>query len=363
MTAWVDEPDLAAPTAQSLNRALREAVGKTKDIEPFVVFSGLDVADYSWDDPAALVWPAVVKDAATAGVLRALVERVRDAVPAARAPLDAVLAVRRTDVVWYRCEQPARARLLGPGARLSLIDRLDLGRKAENVLGPMGMLVLSITGKPGRGKSHSRHLIRHLAEASRPPWQMVVIDVEEHWPEVEGRKADARQVVGLLSSRLGLSPAYPEVDTDTEAKRTARELVSAFCGRYKTSLPPARRLLIVDGLDRSSVADDVGVAVAHLASAIESGELPDTRLVVTGYQGAFPPRVVDGLEEDEAGAISEGHLVLFFNEIADHVGAPLDQATVDRLIGETLEGASLDELRLLGRRAALVAHRHFGNRP
>ena len=362
MTAWVDEPDLASETAQSLVEALRLAVGKTKDIEPFVMLSQLEVSDYSWDDPAALVWPAVVKDAAAAGVLRKLVEGVHKSVPAARDRLEAVLAVRRTDLGWYRCEPPSRARLLGPGARLSLLDRLELGRKAENVLGPMGMLVLSITGKPGRGKSHSRHLIRHLAEASRPPWEMVVVDVEEHWPEVEGRKADAREFIGLLSSRLGLSRAYPEVDTDTEAKRTARELVSAFCGRFKTSLPAARRLLIVDGLDRSSVADDVGVAVAHLASAIESGELPTTRLVVTGYQGAFPPRVVDGLEQDEAGSVSESHLVLFFNEIADHVGVPIDTATVNRLIGETLAEAPLDDLRLLGRQASLVAHRHFGGR-
>ncbi len=360
MALWVDDPDLRSDLARQLHVSLATGLATPMEIEPVVVAIGLRVADHPFGagGTAAMIWSSVLQDVAQRRLMRALVEHVRDRVPMISADMATVLAAPRSGGLnqWYRCDPPERARLLGPGDKRALLDRIELGSALVQVTDDAP--VVSIDGDPGQGKSHSRHLLRHVLEAAQPPWQLVVIDIAELWPAEECTTFSARDFIGELSAKLGLPRTYDEVVEHTEAKRIARELVTTFSGRYKSLV--GRRVLFVDGLDRSNVGDDVGVAVAHLAREIETGELGDLRLVITGYRGGFAPVVAEVLVEDRTEPISTTHLALFFEEIGRHIGRPASTKEIDQLVAKTLDRAKLSDLLTLGREASAVAHEHFG---
>lgn len=363
MTAWVDDPDLSSPVASRLITALANAVSEADDIRPITDGIGIHAADLPWAK-ARDTWREVVKEATRLRQMRALVEHMRDTFSMIEADMTAILAVSRAgDVgVWYQCSDPKRARLLGSDARKAMLDRYDLSDDLEELTSTAGRPILLINGEPGRGKTHSRYLLRHMLDNTADDWEWVVLDIAELWPAEDYRSVDAREFIGELSAKLGLSRAYDDVPSHTEAKRIARELVTSLVGRF-TQLPSANRMLFIDGLDRSNIGSDVAVALAHLARNIETGELERLRLVLTGHRGEFSPAVVDLLIENRIEQVGPTYVDQFFKDIGDHVGRPCTFDQTRELSARAFAKAGVDDLAVLGREVSKIAHDHFSSAP
>ena len=322
MTAWVDDPDLSMSITSDLINALADAVYEPDQIKPIVLVIGLHAADMPWRI-ARETWLEVVREAAQHGKMRALVEHMRDHFAMLEERMTRVLSTSRAGGVglWYQCANPKQARLLGSHSQKAMIDRYELSDDLDELMSPAGRPILLISGDPGSGKTHSRYLLRHIMDNTRQDWEWAVLDIAEMWPVEDYRSVNAREFIGELSAKLGLSRQYDDVTCHTEAKRIARELVTSMVGRFR-QLPPAHRMIFIDGLDRSNMASDVAVAIAHIARNIETGELARLRMVLTGYRGEFSPAVVDVLNENRIAQVGVTYVEQFFKEIGDHVGKP-----------------------------------------
>jgi hypothetical protein len=361
MHYWVDDraPDWSDAIALELVAVVKQAMPKTSQIEQLVErIPPLQVSDYP-TSTAKEMWPPVLKDAAAVGKLRRLIGEVKAHDPGVTDRLDAVLAAPAAGgPSWYSCQNPWQARLVGPRNRKAVIDRVGLGPALMEVVDEGGLPVLSIIGDRGRGKSHSLYLLRHILAGAQPTWEPFVVDVADQWarePEV-----DAVMFLRVLSQRLGFTLDLSSVDLNTEWNRIARESVNLFVGQFRTSLPDRRRLLFLDGLDRSNVATSVHAAVSHLAREVQSEQLKQTRLIVTGHSGEFATEVQEVLAEDRAEPLTETHVRGFFEEVATHVGRDLKEVPITKLVVDTLAAAPLSDHRAIGLAASNLAHSQFG---
>ena len=363
MRYWVDDrtPDWSDAIAQELVAAVKQAMPKTSQIEQLVErIPPLALSDYPTTTGREM-WPPVLKDAATVGKLRRLIGEVKEHDPGVADRLDAVLtapAAARPGASWYSCENRWQARLVGPRNRKAIIDRIGLGPALMEVVEEGGLPVLSIIGERGRGKSHSLYLLRHILAGANPTWEPFVVDVADQW----GREPDVDAVMFLtvLSQRLGFLLDLGAVDLNTEWSRIARESVNLFVGQFRAALPDRRRLLFFDGLDRANVATSVHAAVSHLAREVQSEQLRQTRLIVTGHSGEFATEVQEVLAEDRAEPLTETHLRSFFEDVATHVGLKPEEVPIPALVSDALTRAPLNDHRAIGLAASNLAHEKFG---
>lgn len=357
MARWIDHPDWGDGTARLLHESLARAYWQLADMQEVWQAVGMDPAAVSWSGTARSLWPALTRDAAGAGRLRELIGLVRQRRAAVAADLDRVLAAEVTGLEWYTSGDRYTSRLVGPGSRRAVLDRARLRSNLRSLAG--GYPVLSIQGGSGSGKTHSRHLIQHVAADPAVDCELRILEIGEEWPD--DAEVDAVAFTGRLARRLGM-PAEFSVDTYTEPMRTARELTSEFVGRFG-ALPARRRWLFIDGLDRGQVTAPVHAVVRNLAKEVEAGQLGQTQLIVTGQPEDFTGAVLDVLLEERIEAVTAAHLNLFFAEVAADVGEPLTADERARMVSDVLAVAQLTDLRGVGLAASRVAHEKFGRRP
>ncbi|MFY1623566.1 effector-associated domain EAD1-containing protein [Micromonospora sp. WMMD735] len=355
MVLWIHQPDWSdTNTTTILHDALTKAFWDLRELQEIWQTIGLSPGEIEWSGPAVIVWRTLTREAAQKHKLEELVRLVRSRKPAVAVDLDVVLAARLSNSAWYRCADRYQARLVGPGSRRPLVDRSQLSAALRSV-DKEKYPVLSISGDPGSGKSHSRYLIQHVAGSIDVDATLILVDIADEWQE--GNDIDAVDFVARLARRLGM-PADFHPDLYTECHRTAKELSSDFVGRFRT-LPQIYRWIFIDGLDRPNVTTAVHGFVRNLAKEVDNNQLGQTRLIVTGHPGDFPPTVQDVLQIEQIEPIDTSHIAGFFYDIAQHIGADLDDAALDRLVKDVLAEASLVDLRSLGRRASQIAHHHF----
>lgn len=352
MTRWIDAPDWHDATADLLHETLREAYYRMNDLIELYSSVGLRPNDFAWEGTARVLWPSITRDCAGAGKLEDLIVLVRDARPATGPALTKVLAAQVSGGNWYRSAERHLSHLLGPGCGRAMLDRLDLRTHLRD-LADGGFPVLSITGDPGSGKSYSRHLIQHIASDPLLNCDFRIIDVADEFYD----RVDSLGFMTALANRLGMTGDFA-VDPHVEESRKVRELVDIFVGRY-AQLPSRLRWIFIDGLDRPTVQSGVRIAVARLAKEVESGQLPATRLIVTGHPGDFAPAVMEVLRHEQLGDVTPAHVHGFFKGVARHVGKEISEQHLSLLVHQVLEEAELADLSLLGRTACKAAHAHF----
>ncbi|HEU5469084.1 MAG TPA: hypothetical protein VFV67_00410 [Actinophytocola sp.] len=352
MVRWIRSPDWRDAIADLLHRTLRDMAWQNEMIVEIWHAIGMSPAEVVWSQSAATLWPTLTRDAFDAGRLEDLVRAVRARVPAAASALDRVLTAPAASAPWYTPLERHMSMLVGPGCRRALIDRAGLRRAVLRML-QEDYPILAITGGPGSGKSYSRHLIQHIVTNPTLTCDFVAIDIENDWYD-DVRAAD---LVRALASRLGLASIDFSAD-HVEQSRAVRELVHQLVGRFRT-LPARLRWIFIDGLDRPWVRPCVHIAVAQLAKEVESGQLRDTRLVVTGHPGDFCPEVLDVLLVEQLTGLTEHHLREFFHEIADAVGHSLTPEELTGMVNDVLGETDLSDLRALGSAASRAAHARF----
>ncbi|MGW4393827.1 hypothetical protein ACWEHA_00950 [Amycolatopsis nivea] len=353
MTRWIDAPKWHDATAHLLHKTLGDAYYRVDDLIEIYTTVGLPLQEIHWDQKAGALWPVITRDCSDAGKLGELIELVKSRKPAAAQPLDTVLAARVSGANWYSSTDRHLSHLLGPGCARALLDRRDL-RDHLRALAEHAYPVLSITGKPGSGKSYSRHLVSHIADDPALACDFLIIDLEDEFYD----RVDPVGFMTILATRLGLAANF-EADPHVEESRQARELVDVFVGRY-SQLPRRLRWIFVDGLDRPTVQPAVRTAVAQLAKEVEAGQLPKTRLIVTGHPGDFSPAVLEVLRHEELAEVTWAHILGFFKGIAEHIGRELPKQHLTDLVDQVVAEADLTDLRQLGLAASRAAHAHFG---
>jgi hypothetical protein len=357
MSLWIESPDLSDETGRRLHNLLADGIPDMDDLRQLWVTVGFKAADMAWQGKTRNVWLAILLDAGERGKLRELIVAAGKLRPALASDLGEIVAAPAATSAWYTTPNPFVARLLGPGNRRSLIDRSTLSLQLRQVE-ESEYLVFNIRGEPGSGKSHSRHLVQHVV-AKKAGRKLIQLDVAEEWPDrmISGQ-IDAREFTRVLAQKVRINSTF-DVDERTDATRISRDLANMFVARFG-ELPREPRWIFIDGLDRPAVLVDVHVFVAHIALAVERGELgPQTRLIVTGHPGDFAASVQDVLVEEDIEKIDRSHVEQFFGEVSAHVGAPLDGAEIAELTDRVLERAALDDLRRLGRAACEVARERF----
>ena len=353
MTRWVDHPDWGDAIASALVLALANVISHEAESRQVWILAGLEPADFPNSPTARIGWNAMLRDAEAAGKLEKLLQTAVTLRSALAADVAPALA-QRAGVHWYRWanQYKYRPRLLGPGATQAMINRGKLSENLEQIV-DYNFPVCTIRGKSGAGKSYSRHLIQQLAAQPGIQSQPIRVDIATSFKD----GVNARRFASWLADRLGMNSTF-NVDENTHETSIADALATTFLARFP-DLPARNRWIFIDGLDRPGVTDDVHVFVGHLALAATSGELPGTRLFITGHRGDFHADVMDVLCDEEIDPIDRSQLVRFFTDIATHIGKPLSAVEAEQLADKVLARAPLTDLRRLGRAAGEVAHEHF----
>lgn len=355
---WITNPDWSDPAARRLHEVLGQALWKVEDLQSVWVEIAMDPATIDWGGSAQVLWPTLTREAAAAKRLRRLVEAVRDRRPALAGEFNEVLTAELPEGSWYACHDPFRSHLVGPGHKLAVLDRHLLRQGIVN-MAKHDYPVLSISGDIGSGRSYSRRVLQHAAHHAGVAVELIVVDAEQDLPHPAGAVELLRELIMKLGLRLDAVPVSEQADSLTENNRIARELVTVFVGLFRR-LPPARRWIFLDSLDRTYVEPDLHAAVGHLAGQIEAGQLGATCLVVTGHPGDFPPGVLDVLQEETISEIAEPEVRAFFRDVADDIGRPLSDQQLEKLVSRVRHTAAAGGLPAIGRSAGKVAHEFFG---
>jgi hypothetical protein len=322
--------ELDDPRTREVVRLLTERVYGQQKVAATLEAAGLVPGKYTLD-PAELAWLAAVPDAARQRRLGLLLQRVADAEPAflpelhrRMAPL---VATPFAAGAWYHYADPLRCRFVGPGARRAVVDRNGL-RQALQALASDDFRVLLVTGEPRSGKSHTWVLVDHLRSAGSLLGSHRFARVTtHHWSgDVHGQDL-ARSLIAKLALDVVVQPA-------NEADETmVRKLLDGMVGLYPAD--GVTRWIVLDGLDRANVQGAAHDFARTLVDLVNAGELPDTRLIVTGLD----PLGLDagyGLQYERIPAIDEALVRSFVLDVAAHLARDVDAAEVDALVAEVL---------------------------
>ena len=244
-------------------------------IERALERAGLNPLDYQLDYPPRLLWREIIGHAAGRGRLEAVITSVSTADPALGGALD-----RRLDsAVWYQCEDPYYCCLFGPGQKTAMIDRAGLRDGLAN-LAKDEYRVLVVCGPRESGKTHSWRLIEHLSRPGGPLAGHKRIRVSTHaWGA--GTRVTSEMVAQEVADLLDVT-VEAFLGSELPQART-RKVLTRLTARYPAD--GVLRWIVLDGLDREEAidADDAKDVALPLIRKVADGELPDTRLVITGF--------------------------------------------------------------------------------
>jgi hypothetical protein len=135
-----------------------------------------------------------------------------------------------------------------------------------------------------------------------------------------------------LATKLGLEgrvlPSFEPEET------RVRKLVDVLVGHYPQG-DNVTRWIFLDGLDRPGVNDSARDFARRLISLVDEGELPNTRLVVTGLD-ILGLDLSHGIQHEEIPSIDRAQVKAFLTDVAAHLQREADEATIDALVAEVL---------------------------
>lgn len=329
-----DDPSLADPSDPRLNLItgmLTKSVYREAEISTILENAGLSPGDYSLGR-ASITWAEAVRDAAREGTLGRLLACVTETDKAFLPGLERQIRQRQMlpggRRVWYRCDDPFACGFVGAGAGRAVIDRQELRRGLQDLAAEESR-VLIVTGEPGAGKSHSWRLIAHLQQAVAMVASHRFVRVTTHdWAgEVSGENL-ALKLARRLGLEINLAPSS-ELD-DARVRR----ILDMIVGRY-----PRDRLIrwiVIDGLDRPLVQETARDVARQLIVLVSDSELPDTRLIITGFDtlgldgdGSYQMERIPPIDEEMVSA--------FLDTVASHLGRHTSSEELAALAAEVLE--------------------------
>lgn len=293
--------------------------------------AGLNPGDYTLSQ-ARLTWTEVVPDAARLGKLGALVATISASRPAFARELERRMSLLLQPVPadggWYRHDDPYTCSFVGLRGSRAVIDRVGL-RASLRELAEDQYWVLVVHGRPRSGKSHTWLLVDHLRNVGKLVGVNRFTRVTTHrWSgEVTG-EAIAQSLAFKLGLPIDLSPSG-ELD-DARVRKFLDHLVGVYPGGDGIT-----RWIILDGLDRPGVQEGARDLARGLIHLVEDGELPQTRLIVTGLD-PLGLHVGYAVRTEEIPAIDRTLLCAFLTDVATHLGRTTSDEELDEWIGEIL---------------------------
>jgi hypothetical protein len=328
-----DDPafgELTDPRARLLIDLLSSNVFGEAQVEATLGAAGLNPGDYPLST-AKLAWTAAVPDAARLGKLAALVDAVSGSKPAFGRELERRMSqlLRPAGAgSWYGHEDPYACAFVGLRSARAVIDRVRL-RSGLRELAEDQYWVLVVFGQPRSGKSHTWLLVDHLRTAGRLVGVNRFTRVTTHrWSgEVTGEMI-AQSLASKLALSIDLAPSG-ELD-DARVRKFLDHLVGVY-----PSGDGVTRWIILDGLDRPGVQEGARDLARGLIQLVEDGELPQTRLIVTGLE-PLGLHVGYAVRTEEIPAIDRTLLRAFLTDVAAHLGRATNDAELDTWIAEIL---------------------------
>ena len=223
--------------------------------------------------------------------------------------VEAVAVAAGANAEWRAYDDPLDARFVGPGLTYPMFDRSNL-RSNLHLLRDQGYRSLNITGDPQTGKTFSLQLVQLLCEANDTPY--VPVDIED-WGTSDFTDID---LVEDLASQLGITVDVEAVRDVPDPHTRARLLLFAFRDVLGHD-SEQQRWILIDGLDRPNVQPEAKAFVERLLKSIEKdNKPPNTRLVITGFDGLAP----SSCRRDRTGQITASDV----EQLLDIVSAGLE---------------------------------------
>jgi hypothetical protein len=257
--------------------------------------------------------------------------------------LTAVLASRsgnqnRGDLLQaVRESQPARdgdpyEEIVLPSGRLFL-DRKGFRQSLHELASSTGARVLMVVGPQGSGKSHSRLLLTHLAEALGT-LRAVLLDLDPLVTPDPGTAA--HELLFLLNGEPTTLPARETAGSPTR-------WTNSLAARVEVEIQRAGRptWLVFDGLDRPGLAGDLLDLVVHLAlwADSSSGLL---RVVMLGELPVLPPSLEAHTLREVIAPITPADVEACARAVAARHGLEFDPAEIHEAVRRIFDAVPAD---------------------
>ena len=320
------------PRFRILLELLTELIFSKHEMEEVLMGCGILPGNYDLSIPRH-GWHAIILDAIPDGRLQKLITEAIRTRPAIKKELNNRLIASEKEYahqkVWYQNTDPINCKFVGRGATRAIVDREQLRRHLRDLSSGM-YKVLLVEGGPRSGKSHTWRLIEHLMTAG-PPAGLPMFSAVKVSIHSLGTQVNAGEIMGTLADRLGLDLNLAASSEMPDAR--TRKMVDRFIGQ----LPDDGKIrwIVIDGLDRPGVDPDCVDLARRLVSVIEEGELPNTRLVITGLPegDSIGSRFVlyETIKE-----IKEDDIERFIRGVAEDIKKPINSPTVEQIVREIL---------------------------
>ncbi|HKI21084.1 MAG TPA: hypothetical protein VKA15_24545 [Isosphaeraceae bacterium] len=310
---------------------LTDSVYQSDKVRAYLQAAGLKPGLYN-TDIAYIAWATAVPDAARNGRLRNLIDRVVEDDSAFGRELERrlqpLLAPSGGECAWYHHDNPYECDFVGPRASRAVIDRAGL-RRGLRELATDEYWILVVSGKARSGKSHSWVLIDHLRNAGKLTGVHRFVRVTTHtWSgEVTGEDL-TQSLIAKLGLNIGLTPSGELEDA------RIRKLLDMLVGQYPQG-DDVTRWIILDGLDRPGVQNSARDVAKRLITLVDEGELPKTRLIVTGLD-PLGLTVAHTVRFEEIPSINKALLRSFFEDVAAHLGRTVADEELNACVDEVL---------------------------
>jgi hypothetical protein len=220
--------------------------------------------------------------------------------------------------------------------RRPLIDRRELRDTLKEFL-DYNLPVFVVRGESRTGKTYSLQLILHVTAGMR---NVLVVHIDFS-QAATGDSAAA--LMAKLRKRLGL-PQPGDQDGDTTRTRSAVDQVDELVGTYRFN-DQLRRIIVIDGLNRTGLQEDVNQLAAMLIAEVINRQLPRTQIVLTGYAGEADPAYGDLVAKDDVLTITSTHIRSYFEGLV--LGRALVGNELNDLVAEALSGdGDIEDLAL-----------------
>jgi hypothetical protein len=303
---------------------------------------------------ARLAWTEAVPDAARLGRLDALVRGAAVREPALLAELEqrlAELAAPPGAASWYAHADPLGSRFVGPGAKRAVVDRAEL-RAGLRALSTDDYRILLVSGGPRTGKSHTWVLIDHLRNTGRLAGAHRFVRVTTHaW----SGPVTGEDMAGSVAAKLGVDLRLVESREPEETR--VRKILDKLVGSYPQD--DAVRWIVLDGLDRPAVRDSARDFARRMITLVDEGELPRTRLVVTGLD-VLGLDLGFGVCTETIPAIDAVLVKAFLTDVAAHLARETGEAEIDALVAEVLPPGGPRDLRVVEEDLVRIVSERWG---
>lgn len=257
---------------------------------------------------------------------------------------------------------PTTARLIH---QMAFIDRLELREKLVEFLpDEEGRSILTITGETATGKSHSGHLISHVARmraGADPIWlKLSEITVASLGTGIASNATELEpyELMELIADHLRLTLRQELRTQRTQDPRIVQKLLTWFEGQFPTRPnAPQRVWLILDDLNFAACPAWMIDFVAGLCLRRVRGAFPGLSIFLIGFEKERLQGDAQALAEEEcAVAPDRDHVWDFVTATLAEKGHFLEpsdkQQTLDGIWGAKPAPLSHQEIRAVAVRAA-----------